>query len=160
MMDRLEALIAAERAEGEQVMTMIPSGHKCGVIHASAEEWDDSERLHQAVKDARAALAPTEQDAIRLMWQGYQRLRELGWREAMYCPKDGTEFDAIEAGSTGIHACHYQGEWASGSWWISDGGDLWPAHPILYRPTEAELAAEEERRKRFRGSTPAPEALS
>lgn len=86
-----------------------------------------------AAKARRTELYPTEQDAIRGMWEAYQRLRELGWREAIYCPKDGTYFDAIEAGSTGIHDCTYHGEWPKGSWWVAADNDMWPSHPILYR---------------------------
>ncbi len=87
----------------------------------------------EAAEHKRAADMPTERDAIHGMWSGYQRLRELGWREAIYCPKDGTVFDSVEPGSTGIHDCHYSGEWPNGHWWVSDGGDLWPSHPVLFR---------------------------
>jgi len=86
----------------------------------------------QARRD-RAALMPDERAAIDMLQHAFERLRELGWREAMYCPKDGRVFNAIEAGSSGIHRCHYQGEWPSGHYLISDG-DLWPSHPILFKP--------------------------
>ena len=148
--DRLHRLWAAEKAEVEQLRSCIPPGHKCGTINVAQDQWEEGQRLGDAVKDARAELMPTEQDAIKVMWEGFQRLRELGWREAMYCPKDGSEFDVIEPGSTGIHRCHYSGEWPDGYWWIAEAGDLWPSHPILYRPTAEELAADEERRKRIR----------
>ena len=97
----------------------------------------------KAAEAERATLMPTERDAIVAMWSAFQRLRELGWREAVYCPKDGTVFDAIEAGSTGIFPCHYGGEWPSGHWWAEDGGDLWPSRPILFRerPSEGEGTA-------------------
>jgi len=85
-----------------------------------------------AAKVKRAQHMPTERDAINAMWSAYERLRELGWREAMYCPKDGSEFLAIEAGSTGIHTCTYTGEWPNGSYWIAADGDLWPSHPVLF----------------------------
>lgn len=81
----------------------------------------------------RAEMMPDEQSALRMMFEAWQRLKELGWSEAIYCPKDGSEFDAIEAGSTGIHRCHYEGKWPDGHWWIADHGDLWPSRPILYR---------------------------
>lgn len=87
----------------------------------------------ESEQEKRAANMPTEKDAIRAMWSAYQRLRELGWREAIYCPKDGSEFSAAEPGSTGIHLCTYSGEWPNGSWWIHDG-DTWPARPVLWRP--------------------------
>lgn len=98
-------------------------------VRGLEELWKAAE----ASKASRAERMPTERDAVRLMWHAYQRLTELGWDHIMYCPKDGSTFDAIEAGSTGIHACRYMGEWPDGSWWIAEAGDLWPAHPILFR---------------------------
>ncbi len=79
--------------------------------------------------------------AIERMFSAYQELKRLGWNDAIYCPKDGTWFDAIEAGSTGIHNCRYEGEWPKGSWWIADAGDLWPSRPILFRLKAAGLSA-------------------
>ena len=76
---------------------------------------------------------PTEVDAIREMFRAYSRLKDFGWRDAIYCPKDGSQFDAIEAGSTGIHRCHYDGVWPDGYWWISSNNNLWPSRPILFR---------------------------
>lgn len=101
---------------------------------------NDQSRYLQAILDAaekrtnqRAVDMPTEQDAINAMWRAYQRLKELGWREAIYCPKDGTVFDAIEAGSTGIHPCHYEGDWPKGCWWLHEANDLWPSRPVLFK---------------------------
>lgn len=138
MMDRLEAFHAAKRAHGEAMMRLIPAGHHCGPIECSADEWDSIEIASLKEKVARSALMPTEQDALNLMHDCYERLKELGWQDAIYCPKDGTEFDAIEAGSTGIHRCHYDGEWPTGHWLVADAGDLWPSRPILYRVPEEE----------------------
>lgn len=87
----------------------------------------------EAATQRRAELMPDEQAAIRMMFEARQRLMELGWNDAIYCPKDGSEFDAIEAGSTGIHRCHYSGEWPNGGWWVADDGDLYPSRPVLYR---------------------------
>lgn len=101
-------------------------------VRLSAEEAEALWNSAEAERLARERDMPTEQDAIKVMFSAYQRLKELGWREAMYCPKDGSHFDVIEAGSTGIHDCNYQGEWPKGSWWIFDG-DVWPASPILFR---------------------------
>ena len=81
----------------------------------------------------RRELMPDEQAAIRMFFEAWLRLKELGWREAMYAPKDGTGFDAIEPGSTEIHLCHYCGEWPEGDWWISAHGDLYSARPVLFR---------------------------
>jgi len=88
----------------------------------------------EAARAKRIADMPDEHAALRVMMEAFTRLKELGWREAMYCPKDCSTFKAIEAGSTGIHDCHYEGEWPDGSYWITDG-DVWPAHPILFKPS-------------------------
>lgn len=86
-----------------------------------------------AAKDERAKAMPDERAAINVLWGAYQRLRELGWREWIYMPKDGTLVDLIEAGSTGIHQGYYSGDWPKGTVWICDEGDAWPSHPILFR---------------------------
>lgn len=87
----------------------------------------------KAAEDERASAMPTEKDALKVMFSAYTRLQELGWRPAVYCPKDGTLFDAIEAGSFGIGTCHYEGDWPDGRWWMHEAGDLWPSRPILWR---------------------------
>lgn len=87
----------------------------------------------EADDKARATAMPTECDAIRVMFSAWQRLKELGWNDACYCPKDGSEFSTIEVGSTGIHCTRYIGEWASGHFETYDG-DIWISHPILWRP--------------------------
>ena len=80
----------------------------------------------------RAARLPDERTAIEAMFDAFDRLRELGWRESMYCPKDGSPFEVIEAGSTGIFRCIYDGEWPTGSYWIQEDGGS-PSRPILFR---------------------------
>ena len=86
-----------------------------------------------ADKISRAERMPDEQSALRAMMDAWIRLTELGWKEAMYCPKDGSVFNAIEVGSTGIHECRYLGEWPTGGWFIQDAGDEWPSHPCLFK---------------------------
>ena len=86
-----------------------------------------------AERERRAETMPDERAAINAMWEAWQRLKELGWKEAIYCPKDGTVFDAIEPVSTGIQSCYYDGEWPDGHWWAMDTNDLWPSRPILFR---------------------------
>lgn len=98
----------------------------------------EADALMAAIDEAakrRAELMPDEKAAIRMMFEAYLRLKELGWNDAIYCPKDGSEFDAIEPGSTGIHRSHYSGEWPKGAWWTAADGDLWPSRPVLYRKT-------------------------
>ena len=84
-------------------------------------------------KARRETLMPDEQSAIKLMFDSYTRLRDFGWNDAIYCPKDGSLFLAIEPGSTGKHVCTYQGEWPDGRWWIDDC----PSRPVLWKPQES-----------------------
>ncbi len=83
-------------------------------------------------KVKRARIMPDEQSAINRMFEAFLRLQELGWKEAMYCPKDGSMFSTIEAGSTGIHKSNYVGEWPTGRYYTYDG-DVWPSKPVLWR---------------------------
>lgn len=96
----------------------------------------EADEIWKRVEEAnakRAADMPTEQDALRAMVEAHHRLKELGWNDAIYCPKDGTQFLAIEPGSGGVHECHYSGEWPTGGWWIAEAGDLWPSRPCLWK---------------------------
>lgn len=97
-----------------------------------------SDVLDKALKAEamRAEAMPTEQDAVRVMFEAYQRLQELGWRPAIYAPKNGSTFDAIEPGSAGIGVCSYMGDWPNGAFWMHEGGDLWPSRPALFRPRQ------------------------
>jgi len=108
----------------------LQDGSHVPLTEAEAKQiWEETQRRLAE----RAAKLPDEKTAIRAMFEAFDRLRELGWREAIYCPKDGSAFEVIEPGSTGVFRCHYEGEWPKGSWWIEDDGDLYPSHPILFR---------------------------
>lgn len=90
-----------------------------------------------AEKRSRAEQMPTVSHALRQLNQAYFRLKELGFNDAIYCPKDGTKFEAIEAGSAAIHAeCWYQGSWPDGGWNVWSDNDVWPSRPILFRLKE------------------------
>lgn len=99
--------------------------------------------LIDARQVARQTAMPREQDAIQAMFEAWQRLRELGWREGIYAPKDGTPFQIIEAGSTGIFQCSYSGKWPDGYFMTEDGRDVYPSRsaPMLYRLSPADEAA-------------------
>lgn len=86
---------------------------------------------------------PEEVSLLKGMFDFYQRLKALGWQEAMSCPKDGSKFLAIEAGSTGTFVCRYEGVWPNGHWWISSCGDAWAGRPILWKPLPPEPQKEE-----------------
>lgn len=109
---------------------------------------DEAKALHEELVAARAATEaklPDEKTTLHAMNEAFHRLRDFGWSEAVYCPKDGSEFEAIEAGSTGIHRCIYMGEWPNGSWWIVGDGDMSPSRPVLYRLLPADEAKRQER---------------
>lgn len=93
----------------------------------------------------RAERMPDEKAALLAMVAAHTRLGELGWRNAMYCPKDGSSFQVIEPGSSGIHRAHYEGEWPKGTWWVEDGGDLWPSRPCLFKLYPEDQAKEDAR---------------
>lgn len=87
--------------------------------------------------ERRKALMPDERSAIRMMMDAHTRLTDMGWKDPVYCPKDGSTFEVIEPGSTGIHKCIYMGEWPNGSWWALDAGDMYPSRPVLFRTLPA-----------------------
>jgi len=82
--------------------------------------------------------AKGEAQLLSEMVDKYHGLKSLGWADAIYCPKDGSLFLAIEAGSTGVFPCSYKGEWPHGRWWTEADGDLWPSQPILWKPMPKE----------------------
>jgi hypothetical protein len=89
----------------------------------------EGEALWESAKQAEAVRAermPDERAAISALWDAQQRLKELGWKEPCYCPKDGTRFKVIELGSTGIFDCYYQGEWPTGHYMVMDEHDCYP----------------------------------
>lgn len=112
------------------------------IVHVDQETMDQILASARAAEAKRAADMPTDQDAIMALHQAWQRLKELGWRDSMYMPSDGTECDVIEVGSTGIHAgmCMRDGH-GRRTYWVADAGDLWPSSPIVFRPRPA-LASE------------------
>lgn len=101
-------------------------------------------RAEQRDKE-RAQRMPDEQSAIEALFEAWQRLKELGWHEPQYCPKDGSNFKVIELGSTGIFDCNYHGEWPDGMYMVSDDRDVYPTSTgvAMFKL----LPADEEKRK-------------
>lgn len=90
--------------------------------------WAAADKKQKDWRDAgEGVLLERMHDA----WAG---LKACGWREIEYCPKDGSRFLAISAGSTGVFPHHYRGEWPDGHWWCEAHGDLWPSRPIMWKP--------------------------
>lgn len=65
---------------------------------------------------------------VRAIFHAFDRLRKLGWREAIYAPRDQSPLLLIEAGSTGIHH-GYRDDYG---FWIAEG-DTYPSNPILFK---------------------------
>ena len=99
----------------------------------------------EAAEAKRKADMPTERDAILTLNAAYTRLRDFGWQDPIYAPKDGSALDIIECGSTGIHSGSYEGKWPTGSWWIHEPGDMCPSRPTLAR---AQILKENDRAAR------------
>ena len=110
-----------------------PDGCKPTAPAEAQALWDQANKRDAEI-DARL---PDERSAIVAMFEAFDRLRRLGWRDAMYCPKDGTAFLIIEPGSTGVFDCAYVGEWPDGYYISSDERDSYVAHPILFKPKPA-----------------------
>lgn len=73
-------------------------------------------------------MSEEEQRLIAAMFKAFDRLRNLGWQDAMYAPQ-GKDLEVIEAGSTGIHRATRD----EIGFWIHDKYDTWPSTPILFR---------------------------
>lgn len=146
----MPAVRSVEQACGDAVGAIIARHGAVSPVAVDEEEWNTSSDAFERRDAFYAAMMPDERDALRIMRAAFERLKALGWREAIYCPKDGSTFDAIEPGSTGIHTTLYEGEWPTGSWLTLADGDAYPARPCLYRPTEKEIAEREARRAAFR----------
>lgn len=76
-------------------------------VQLSAEEakalWD---ACIEAQKE-RADRQPDTAACLAAMSSAETRLKELGWRSGVYCPRDGSAFAVCEVGSTGMWAGHW-----------------------------------------------------
>ena len=93
----------------------------------------------------RRAAMPDSMAALRTLHDALTRLKDEGWREGIYCPKDGSEFALIEFGSTGLFRGWYSGEWPKGYLHLNDcisrpEGTLWKPIDKLTAAEAAQLA--------------------
>lgn len=89
----------------------LEDGRRVPLSKEAAEAIWDSIQLN---RERRTVLIPDSVSALGILVDARERLRELGWREASYCPKDGSAFAVCEMGSTGMWLGSYSGEWPSG----------------------------------------------
>lgn len=92
------------------------------------EMWAKADEKEIPLREALAA--PGMDEITRLT----HALREYGWQEAIYCPKDRSIFLGWDPLCSLPYDCYYEGEWPRGSWWACVHGDLWPARPVMWKP--------------------------
>ncbi len=120
-------------------------------VQLSQEECEALIANVEANEARKAEMMPTSREAVRLMFDAYDRLKKLGWRQGCYCPKDGTEFAVIEHGSTGIFTGRYSGEWPKGYVHVED--EVCRPNGILWKPIDKLTEWEEEMRQKSSQST-------
>lgn len=102
--------------------------------------------IWEAIERQNAADEVTMPDTLAAMialQRARERLQKLGWREGIYCPKDGSDFAVMQYGSTGIFAGTYVGDWPTGDVWIAD--ETCAPQGIMWKPLDKLTAAESER---------------
>lgn len=102
----------------------IATAEQANAIFAALKERDEDRA--KRLPDHRAAL---DQASV-----ARERLKTLGWRDGVHCPKDGTPFALIEWGSTGVHCGHYIGEWPDGH--IYCGDFLIEPKAVMFKPID------------------------
>lgn len=128
-------------------MSDIVGGFACGDEGCHQITREQAEALWAAAMKAKAERAermPDDMAAIRALTDAHHRLKELGWRDAIYAPTIETcaELELIEVGSSGIHRGYRDHE---KRFWINDT-DTWPSRPVLYRevkPASVSLPSQE-----------------
>ena len=93
----------------------------------------------------RRELMPDSMAALDVLSDALTRLKDEGWAQGIYCPKDGLQFAAIQFGSTGIFEAFYSGEWPDGYIMLCDSvcrpeGLLWKSLGDLTEAESAKLA--------------------
>lgn len=111
---------------------------RCGTFTLTEAQKEELWASAKKAQAERAARLPTEDVCIAEISACFFRLQELGWRDAIYAPIDGSPLELIEAGSTGIHTGYRDDE---RRFWITDS-DTWPSRPILFRALTAQAPTE------------------
>ena len=64
----------------------------------------------EAARERRASDMLDEKAALKVLFDAWLRLKELGWREAVYCPKDGSPFQDHRGGFDRHFRCLLSGK--------------------------------------------------
>ena len=81
---------------------------------------DEAKALWERIeneKNERASKLPDSLACLSAISQAKNRMRELGWREGVYCPRNGETFAVSQIGSTGM----WSGHWSPGIDQLSHG---------------------------------------
>lgn len=100
----------------------------------------------ERAREARAHLMADGKSARAALRSALLRLRELGWRDGIYCPKGGESFAVLEFGSTGVFTGFYSGEWPTGHVIVED--EVTTPKGILWKPLASLTDEEEDARRR------------
>jgi hypothetical protein len=103
-------------------------------VFVARQAFRDGRRAERLARAVPVPREDPEGDAIRGLDRSYRALKELGWRDAMYAPRDGTPIDLIEVGCTAVLTNCYRDEVG---FWQHAANETWPTRPILFRFTQA-----------------------
>ena len=92
------------------------------------KHWNDSAEKERPKREAWAH--PNMQQICHLT----NEMRNEGWSEISYCPKDGSSFLAWNPLCSLPYICTYSGKWPDGKWWAHVDGDVWPDKPMMWKP--------------------------
>jgi len=109
--------------------------HKEEAADAASVDIDVQALMNRvdAQREARASVLPTAETAMAVIQVATERLRDLGWVEIEYSPKDGSVFDSYVMGMPTAIPTSYLGTWPEGGWFTHEAGDIYPAYPSLFR---------------------------
>lgn len=127
-----------------------PIGYRWNALEAARELIDQLTKGPDEMTQHKPIPTDDERAALLDLFRAWQRLKELGWKEAMYAKHGSQDLTLIEVGSTGIHPGFRD---ADGSFWRFDG-ETYPSNPILYRETD-KLFADCAKRRTQRALSPA-----
>jgi hypothetical protein len=100
-------------------------------VALSADEakalWDAAERAQKE----RAERLPDVQSCLSSFLSAKDRMRELGWRESVYCPRDGSTFAVCQIGSTGIWSAFFSDPYISYGDCVES-----PSRSMFFKPTD------------------------
>lgn len=102
-------------------------------------EADEIMARVEAAKTLRAERMPTEEAAVKALWDAWYRLKELGWKDAQHAQPRTEPYLVVEVGSSGIHRATCQVRPSDKNrecWWWTCDDEIYPSNPILYRESK------------------------